>query len=203
MLQKAISLAKEKHQGQKRKSGEDYIIHPLAVLKILKDHNFPEEALCAAVLHDICEDTEISALQIGEMFSERVGFMLYALSKNKKPKQNKMLKDSSKKEWRKKGTQEKDYRFSLYVHKLHLCIGAEPWILFIKIADQLHNLSTLEFFPQKKQRRKIEEVEKFFLPIYKKAEEVIPLEYIKRYHIFVEKLERLVKTLDLSLPSEV
>ena len=68
MLKKAIALATERHKGQKRESGEDYVSHPLAVMEILRRYSFPEEALICAVLHDVCEDTNISNLHIGKVF---------------------------------------------------------------------------------------------------------------------------------------
>lgn len=102
-MEDAITLAIHLHKGQKRKSGEDYVTHPLRVMEILKTHNLPEEVLVAAVLHDVCEDTEISNHEIVERFSPRVGFILYALSKNNKP----MGKNFS----------EVDFRFLLYVRR--------------------------------------------------------------------------------------
>lgn len=193
-LEQAISVARKNHEGQKRKSGEPYITHPLAVVKILKDLNMPEEALVAAVLHDITEDTETTNLQISDMFGTRVGFILYALSKNQKPKEGRAMLESFNKEreFNKKINSFQnylDYRFLIYVNRFYMSGVADPWIFFIKMADQIHNLSTLNPMNNTKKRRKIDEMVRFFFPIYKKAEDLLTPMYKKKYHKLLSILE--------------
>ena len=92
LFKKALDVAKKHHAWQSRKDGTPYIQHPINVANKLKEHDFPEEALVAAILHDICEDTDISNLKINELFWSRVWFIIHALSKNKKPCNNSELK---------------------------------------------------------------------------------------------------------------
>jgi len=204
-LKKAIEIAETHHKWQLRRDGSLYIDHPLRVMWTLKKYNFPEEALIAAILHDICEDTDISNLQINELFGTRVWFIVNALSKNKKPKNN----DELKKEYKKKQAERKvsnlqdynnfeeykDYRFHLYINRLYTWMIADPWIFFIKIADQIDNLSDIEPFTEEKRFRKIKEVENFFLPIYRKIRETFKInkEVNEKYDLFINLLTEKIK----------
>lgn len=200
-LDQAIELATKLHKWQKRKDGTDYINHPLAVMELLKKYDFPEDALIAAVLHDICEDTEVCSIDINKLFWTRVGFIVNALSKNQKPKNNEELKREYKEREQKskisnletyKDFEEYiDYRFHLYLNRLYTWIIAEPWIFYIKIADQLNNLSDMGVFILEKKKRKINEVENYFLPIYRKLESVfaININSLEKYNIFIKLLE--------------
>jgi len=200
-LDEAIALATKYHCNQKRKDGSPYIAHPIAVMELLKKYNFPEEALISAILHDICEDTEVSNLNISEQFWTRVWFTINALSKNRKPQNNKELKkDFEKKHKEKKISNLENYtnyweymnfRFHLYMNRFYMWIIAEPWIFYIKISDQIHNLWTMDLFPTEKKKRKIEELEKYFIPIYEKVEEIfnINVKSTKEYHVFMNLLK--------------
>ena len=200
-LEQAIELAKELHKWQKRKDGTDYIAHPIAVMELLKKYDFPEDALIAAVLHDICEDTEVCSIDINKLFWTRVWFIVNALSKNKKPKNNQELKREYKEREQKskisnletyKDFEEYiDYRFHIYLNRLYIWIIADPWIFFIKVADQLHNLSDMWFFPQEKKIRKIEEIEKYFLSMYYKLKHIFEINNntLEKYNIFIKLLE--------------
>jgi guanosine-3',5'-bis(diphosphate) 3'-pyrophosphohydrolase len=155
LVKKAIELATDLHSGQLRKSGEPYISHPLAVLEILKKYGFSEEVQTAGVLHDIGEDTNISNGKIKNLFTENIAFTIYALSKNKKYKVS--LED--------KKTNSK-FRISLYLRRFISSTSYNPIVLYVKIADQIHNLSTMKAFTNEKKMRKIFEAEKYFMPVY-------------------------------------
>ena len=203
--QEAIKIASEYHKWQFRKDGTPYISHPLRVAELLKDNWFPEDALISAVLHDIYEDTDINNLQINELFWTRVWFIVNALSKNQKPKNNEKLKKeySKKQEKKKVSNLEKyntfeeyiDYRFHLYLNRLYNWIIAEPWVFFIKVSDQLDNLSDMTAFRNDKKLRKIEEVEKYFLPLYYKCENIFSLDIknLELYKKFIKMLEEKIK----------
>ena len=200
-LDQAIELAKTHHEWQKRKDGSNYIDHPIAVMETLKQYDFPEELLIAAVLHDICEDTVICSIDINKLFWTRVWFVVNALSKNPKPKNNEELKKEYKENENKKKISNLetykdfdeyiDYRFHIYLNRLYIWIIADPRIFFIKVADQLHNLSDMRIFPLEKKKRKIEEVEKYFLPIYKKVKYIFDINAstLEKYDIFIKLLE--------------
>ena len=81
MLQKAFELAYNAHEGQKRRSGEPYIIHPLAVAKILAEMGMDAESVCAALLHDVVEDTEITSQEVRNMFGSDVEHLVDGVTK--------------------------------------------------------------------------------------------------------------------------
>lgn len=199
MLEDAILLATQAHKWQKRKSGEDYIAHPLAVMEILRGYWFSEEALVAAVLHDICEDTDVSNFEIREKFWDRVWFIINALTKNKKPRNNDELKkryEEIKKQTSKYKTIEEymDYRFHLYINRFSVGIMVDPWIMFIKMADQIHNISTMWSFRQDKKIRKLKELEKYFIPVYQKMEYIVTPMYQKKYEWLLDDLIQSIET---------
>jgi len=199
-LQKAIKIATKYHEWQIRKNNTPYISHPIAVMELLKNRNFPEDALIAAVLHDVCEDTKLNNINLNKLFWNRVWFIVNALTKNKKPKNNKLLKEEyiKKQNFRKISNLENhtnfdeyfDYRFHIYLNRLYTWIIAEPWIFFIKISDQINNLWDMETFPYNKQKRKISEIENFFLPIYKKSKNIFNIDKktINEYNLFIDLL---------------
>lgn len=193
-LEMAIEFAKKNHEGQKRKSGEPYIIHPIAVMEILKRYDFPEDILISWILHDVVEDTEIKNLYIRDNFWDRVGFITHALTKNKKPKKKHLL-DKYKKVKNKFSTFEEfiDYRFHIYLNRLHVWIIADPWIMYVKIADQIHNVSTLEYVSEEKKKRKIEELEVHFIPLYEESRISISDENIEKFEILFQELKDGVK----------
>jgi len=187
MLEVAIELAKKLHKGQKRKTGEEYVAHPISVMEILKRYDFPEEALVCWVLHDICEDTELTNIDLREMFGDRVGFIINALTKNQKPKNNEKLKAQYKEAKEKAMTdcvnfeEFFDSRFHLYINRFSVGIVADPWIMFIKMADQIHNAQTLDVFSIEKKQRKIREVEQNFFPVYARMKELVTPMYMPKY----------------------
>lgn len=187
MLQKAITLAEKLHKGQYRKSGEPYISHPLAVSKILKDHGFSEEVQTAGILHDLCEDTGISNSEIETLFTEDIAFVLYALSKNTKAKNKNISKTANT----------PDYRISLYIRRFASCTAENPMVLYVKIADQIHNLSTMQAFTEEKKKRKIAEVKQYFLPIYNNTKN-IPESENANYKNILTSLIKTVQSLEIS-----
>lgn len=191
-LDHAISLAEKYHKGQKRRNGTDYIQHCDSVLNILKKCNFKEEnLLIAAVLHDICEDTNIDNLKISKLFGERIGFVINALSKNKKPQKENATQTLSNKH---DGNQEDfNYRFWMYINRFSSGIKNDPYILFIKMADQIDNLATIEVFSKKKQERKLREIEEFFLPIYERVSNELDIKYKKQYLSLKSQLIQIIK----------
>ncbi|MBD3238111.1 MAG: HD domain-containing protein [Candidatus Moranbacteria bacterium] len=197
LLDQALNLARKTHSGVKREGGQPYITHPLAVLNKLKQNNMPKEALIAAVLHDVTEDSEVTNLEINQQFGQRVGFILYALSKNIKPGNQTNLRKKYQQEKKQKSFKSFqdyiDYRFLIYVNRFYISGIADPLILFIKLADHIHNTSTLKYLQIKKQKRKIYEFENFYFPIYKKAQEVITPGYIKRYRSLLKELKSIVE----------
>jgi len=195
MLNVAIKLAKKLHKWQKRRTGEDYVVHPLSVMEILRRYDFPEEALICWVLHDICEDTELTNIDLREMFGDRVWFIVNALTKNRKPKDNKKLKEQYQEAKEKAMTECENFeeffdsRFHLYVNRFSVWIVADPWIMFIKIADQIHNAQTLDVFLEEKKQRKIRELEENFFPVYERMKELVTPMYMPKYEWMLAELK--------------
>ena len=199
-LQEAIALAERYHRGQYRKSGEPYIAHPMRVMRFLEKHNFPEEALIAAVLHDVCEDSKLSNVEMSQLFGTRVGFVVNALSKNRKPKRTEQLKQEyeARKDKRRVSDLERynnfdeyvDYRCHLYINRIYTGIMADPRVFFIKIADKIDNISDMEAFSPAKRQKKIQELEQHFVPIYQKSESIFSLntETFTEYQTFFRSL---------------
>lgn len=203
LLDAAIELARKEHAGQKRKSWDDFIVHPLAVLGIIQDHDLPEYMQIAAILHDVCEDTAISNLAINSQFGEKVGFIIHALTKTAKPKMNESFKKDFE-QWKKEWNQETiweylDFRFRMYVHRLFLGIKSDPGVLFIKMADQIHNLSDMTPFGKEKIERKCSEVKHYFLPLYKISGAYVEEKYIPSYNSLFSKLEGIINDLEKNL----
>ena len=80
-VQQAIKLATKAHDGQLRKTGEPYIIHPLAVQKILEEWNMDEDTIVAGILHDVVEDTDVTLKEIEEQFGKNVAFLVNGVTK--------------------------------------------------------------------------------------------------------------------------
>ncbi len=209
-FKEATKVAMKYHSWQIRKDGTPYVTHPIRVANFLEWYGFPEEALIAAVLHDSCEDTELTVLDINKLFWTRVGFTINALSKNQKPKNNKKLKKEYEEKRKKKAVSnlEKydtleeyiDFRFHIYINRMYMWILAEPWVFFIKVSDQIDNLWDMKFFSNEKKLRKIEEVEKYFLPIYEKSKSVFTFEakYTKLYNTFMNILQETISNAKLN-----
>lgn len=205
-LDEAIDIATKYHKWQNRRDWTPFITHPLAVMKLLKNRNFPEEALIAAVLHDVCEDTILNNIDLNTLFWNRVWFIVNALTKNKKPENNEILKNEYIKKLKEKKISNLenyknfdeyiDYRFHIYLNRLYTWIIAEPWIFFIKISDQIHNLSDMTPFCDEKKNRKIDEIEKFFIPIYKKSKQIFEIDKKSKneYDYFMELLENTINS---------
>ncbi len=199
MLEKAIALATKRHEGQKRRSGEDYISHPLAVMEILHRYEFPEEALICAVLHDVCEDTEVSNLHIVEVFGQRIGFMVNQLTKNKSPDMKHLEKEY--KALKNKGILNDyeslfdyiDYKFRVYFNRLSVGIYANPLIMFIKMADQIHNFQTMQYCLPHKVHRKVKQVELHYIPLYHSKVNLLSPLYEEKYWLMLEELLMVVE----------
>ena len=142
LVKKAYKLAKDAHEGQKRKSGEPYIIHPIEVAIILANLEMDRETIAAGILHDIIEDTDYGYNDIKEMFSEEVANLVDGVTKLRRYAEQRQDSGKSKEE-----EQAENFR------KMFLAMANDIRVVIIKIADRLHNLRTLRFMPEDKQQR--------------------------------------------------
>ncbi|MBQ0073784.1 MAG: bifunctional (p)ppGpp synthetase/guanosine-3',5'-bis(diphosphate) 3'-pyrophosphohydrolase [Prevotella sp.] len=147
LMNKAFEFAYEAHREQRRKSGEPYIIHPIAVaLIIAKELQLGAAPVCAAFLHDVVEDTPCTDEKIREMFGEDVAFLVRVVTKQSK----------------KKYTMSKQLdNFKQMLDSMHYDVRA----ILIKLADRLHNMRTLDSMRPDKQMKIAGETDYFYAPL--------------------------------------
>ncbi len=152
-IQHAIDIAKEAHEGQFRKTGEPYIVHPLAVKKILEEWGMDEDTVIAGVLHDTVEDTDLTLEDIKREFGESVAFLVDGVTKLNTARNGMRDIDTYLPE-----TKDNFLR-------LMIALGDDIRVLIIKLADRLHNLRTLSALPPDKQRKIAKETLEVFAPL--------------------------------------
>ena len=148
IIKKAFEFCVKVHKGQKRKSNEEYYIHPVCVAKIVAQLGLDSEAVCAALLHDAVEDTETTVEEISKMFSNEVALLVDGVTKIGR------LSFISKEEQQAES-----------IRKMLIAMGKDIRVILIKLADRLHNMRTIEFMPQQKQRDKALETLEVYAPI--------------------------------------
>ena len=147
-IRKAYKYADKCHQGQKRQSGEPYISHPLAVAIILVGLGMDTDCLCAALLHDVVEDTDATLEGISKQFGPDVALMVNGVTKlGQIPLTTKEEQQSEN------------------VRKMLLAMSEDIRVIIIKLADRLHNMRTLSFKSPKKQREISLETMEIYAPI--------------------------------------
>ncbi len=137
---RAYELAKERHQGQVRASGEDYIVHPVGVCLILMNMGADTVTLCAGLLHDVVEDTDTSLQEIGDSFGPDVSFIVDGVTKvpGDKTATHEKIVDHSRSDVR---------------------------TLYVKLADRLHNARSIGHKSETKGREFAEETLGFYVPL--------------------------------------
>src|SRR5581483_6760150 len=146
LLQRAYDVAEEKHANQKRKSGDPYITHPLAVSTILAELGMDTTTLVAALLHDTVEDTDYSLGRLSEDFGAVVAHLVDGVTKLDKVKLGAAAEAET-------------------IRKMVVAMARDPRVLVIKLADRLHNMRTMRFLPPEKQARKARETLEVFAPL--------------------------------------
>ncbi|MBR3257194.1 bifunctional (p)ppGpp synthetase/guanosine-3',5'-bis(diphosphate) 3'-pyrophosphohydrolase [Candidatus Saccharibacteria bacterium] len=152
-IQKAVALAKTAHSGQFRRTGEPYIIHPLAVKKILEEWEMDEDTIIAGILHDVVEDTSVTLEEIKTEFGESVAFLVDGVTKLSEVRKNMHDIDTYLPE-----TKDNFLR-------LMIALGSDIRVLIIKLADRLHNARTLSALPPAKQKKIALETLEIFAPL--------------------------------------
>ena len=149
LIIKAYNYAKEKHGTQCRKSGEPYIIHPVQVAYILADIGLDEATICAALLHDVVEDTDATHEDLVRNFGEEIANMVAGVTKLGE------LRYQASTEER----QVENYR------KMFLAMGKDIRVIIIKLADRLHNLRTLKYLRRDRQIANAKETMELYAPL--------------------------------------
>ncbi len=182
MIEKAYQIARDAHEGQARKSGEPYIIHPLCVAIILADLELDKETIVAGLLHDVVEDTVMTTDEIIREFGEEVALLVDGVTKL-----GQLSYSADKVE-----VQAENLR------KMFLAMAKDIRVILIKLADRLHNMRTLKYMPEHKQKDKARETMDIYAPIAQrlgiskiKVElDDLALKYLKPevYYDLVEKI---------------
>ncbi len=147
-IEKAYLLAKDAHKDQKRRSGEPYIMHPVAVAQILFELGMDNECIIAALLHDVVEDTEYDLDYISEKFGKDVALLVDGVTKLGK------IPLSTREEVQAEN-----------IRKMFMAMNEDIRVIIIKLADRLHNMRTLAHMPEYKQREKSQETLEIYAPI--------------------------------------
>lgn len=148
LIKKAYDFAAKAHEGQTRKSGEAYILHPLAVAEILVNMQMDVTSIIASLLHDVVEDTSVSLETLREEFGDTCAMLVDGLTKLDK------ISFKSKEEH-----QNENYR------KMFVAMAQDIRVILIKLADRLHNMRTLKFQSEENQRRIADETLEIYCPI--------------------------------------
>ena len=153
MVQKAFEFANEAHKGVRRRSGEPYILHPIAVAQIVVSNiGLGYKSICAALLHDVVEDTDYTVDDIRNIFGDKIASLVDGLTKIKtvldnedKAKQNSIQAENFK--------------------RILLTLNDDVRVVLIKLADRLHNCRTIEFMPEYKRDKILSETMFIFIPL--------------------------------------
>ncbi|MFG3436897.1 RelA/SpoT family protein [Nonomuraea sp. NPDC047897] len=146
LIERAYEVAAHHHRDQKRKSGDPYITHPLAVATILAELGTDDETLCAALLHDTVEDTSYGLDELRADFGDTIGSLVDGVTKLDKVK----FGDAAQAET---------------VRKMVVAMSRDIRVLIIKLADRLHNMRTMRYLPEHKRHQKSRETLEIFAPL--------------------------------------
>ncbi len=149
LIRRAYDLAKKAHKGQKRRSGEPYLTHPVCVAIILAQLEMDKETIVGGLLHDVIEDTKYTYDDIAEMFSEEIAILVDGVTKL-----TQLNYSADKVE-----VQAENLR------KMFLAMAADIRVIIIKLADRLHNMRTMQFMPPEKQKEKSRETMDIYAPL--------------------------------------
>ena len=153
VIQKAFEFANEAHKGVRRRSGEPYILHPIAVAKIVVSNiGLGYKSIVAALLHDVVEDTDYTVDDLRNLFGDKVATLVEGLTKIKTVLDN---EDKAQQ----KSMQAENFK------RILLTLNDDVRVVLIKLADRLHNCRTIEFMPEHKRDKILSETMFVFIPL--------------------------------------
>src|ERR687895_871030 len=148
LLARAFRFAAKAHEGQQRRSGEEFIHHPYAVARISAELRQPDEIVAAALLHDVVEDTDVTLEDLATEFGDDVAQLVDGVTKLTR------VQFQSREQ-----AEAENYR------KMILAMARDPGVILIKLADRLHNLRTIEYLGKQKQVQKAREALEVYAPL--------------------------------------
>lgn len=147
-IAEAARLAEEAHRGQKRLTGEPYFTHPMAVAEILYNWKLDETTIVAGLLHDTVEDTAVTLTELKQKFGESAAFLVNGMTKLSRIKYRGSEEDQAEN-----------------LRKMIIALSEDLRVVFIKLADRLHNMRTLSALPPMKQKRIALETDEIYAPL--------------------------------------
>ncbi|MDP2930787.1 MAG: RelA/SpoT family protein [bacterium] len=196
IILESFEFAKAAHAGQKRFSGEDYIVHPLRAAFIVSQLKLDSQAVAATFLHDVLDDTKVSPEELEKKFGKEISFLVKgvsALGRLRLPKQNLDIGPIDNRKGRPINLEIENLR------RMFFAMAEDVRVILIKLADRVHNMETLEFIPKEKQQRFALETMEVFAPlagrlsinrIKTKLENLaFPYLYPKEYHWLLENVK--------------
>ena len=148
LIKKAYYFGEVNHRGQKRNSGEDYFIHPIAVAKTLSNMKLDDQTICSGLMHDVLEDTSVTYDQMEKEFGHEITFLVDGVTKLKN------LNYSSREE-----------KQAENIRKMVMAMSNDVRVVLIKLADRLHNMRTLEYKTREKQVQTATETLEIYVPL--------------------------------------
>ena len=148
LIKKTYDFGELHHRGQKRNSGEDYYIHPIAVAKKLSEMKLDDQTICAGLMHDVLEDTDVTRDQMADVFGEEITFLVDGVTKLKN------LNYTSREE-----------KQAENIRKMVMAMSNDVRVVLIKLSDRLHNMRTLEYMTRKKQIQIADETLEIYVPL--------------------------------------
>jgi GTP pyrophosphokinase len=146
IVQRAYEVAERCHRGQMRRSGDPYIVHPLAVAAIIAELGLDEQTICAALLHDTVEDTSMTLADVHRDFGEEIGKLVDGVTKLDKVRYG-------------------DQAEAETIRKMVVAMARDPKVLILKLADRLHNMRTIAWLPPDKQQRTAKQTLEIYAPL--------------------------------------
>ena len=182
MIERAYQIAKDAHEGQVRRSGEPYIVHPLCVATILAELEMDKETIVSGLLHDVVEDTVMTMEEIEETFNAEVALLVDGVTKL-----GQLTYDADRIE-----VQAENLR------KMFLAMAKDIRVIIIKLADRLHNMRTLKYMKPEKQKEKARETMEIYAPIAQRlgiAKIKVELEDLSLKYLHPDAYYELVETI--------
>jgi guanosine-3',5'-bis(diphosphate) 3'-pyrophosphohydrolase len=148
LIARAFSFAAIAHEGQQRRSGEEFINHPLGVAKILAELHLDEQTIAAALLHDVVEDTDADLKAVKDEFGDEIAQLVDGVTKLTRIQ-----------------FQSREHAEAENYRKLIVAMAQDVRVILIKLADRLHNLRTIEYLGKQKQVQKAREALEVYAPL--------------------------------------